>query len=214
MDLINDAVSFLLSLLDIPNMVLKALNFTDPPVSSLFIFCVSVSVTIFSVSVSRRFINVDKLRRYNTELKRHNTLKMKALRGTDSEAIKKYELEKDEMSKIQKEMMSMRMKPVLFTLIPVMIVFSLMNGYFGGAVPGPNVNDAMAAILPFPIPSIPVLLNPGANNSISLVIFPLGWNVHDAAGSFLYFQMSYIGWYFTISISVGAVIQKIAGLTP
>ncbi|MFW9991423.1 MAG: EMC3/TMCO1 family protein [Candidatus Odinarchaeota archaeon] len=216
MDLINEAINLLKAVLSLPNEILKTLNFINPPVSSLFIFCVSVSVTIFSVTVSRRFMDVDKLRRFNMEMKRHNALKMKALRGTDSKAIKKYELEKDDMRKIQNEMMSMRLKPMMFTIIPVMIVFSLMNGFYGSAVPGPNANTgAIAAVLPFPVPSIPILLNPGKNGLISLIIFPLGWNVKDAVtGAFLYFQMSYIGWYFTISISVGAVIQKLAGLTP
>ncbi|MHA2295934.1 MAG: EMC3/TMCO1 family protein [Candidatus Hodarchaeales archaeon] len=211
MGLIEEIIVFFSSLLDIPNVILTTINLSRPFLSSLFIFCVSVGVSIFSVSVSRKLIDVDKLKRMNVEIKRHNALKMKAMRGTDNIAIKKYELEKDEMGKLQREMMKMRFKPMLYTIIPLMLVFALMNGYYGAVYvdpetgqPGPDPvtgTRIVAAILPFPFIE-------------SLIIFPLGWNVHNAAGNFLYFQMSYIGWYFTISISVGAVIQKIAGLTP
>jgi uncharacterized membrane protein (DUF106 family) len=199
MGLIDDIIVFFSSLLELPNILLATINLSHPPLSSIFIFCVAVGISIFSVSVSRKLIDTDKLKRMNVEVKRHNALKMKAMKGTDSKAIKKYELEKDEMGKVQSEMMKMRFKPMLFTIIPLMLVFTLMNGYYGMGNPA----GAVAAILPFPFIE-------------SLIIFPIGQNIHSGGpdSQFLYFQMSYIGWYFTISISVGAVIQKIAGLTP
>ena len=106
MDLISLVVSLITDVINLPNTILNTLNFTDPPLSSLFIFCVGIGVSLFSVTISRRLMDVNKLKHYSNEMKRHNALKMKALRGKDSKAIKKYELESDEASRIQKEMMS------------------------------------------------------------------------------------------------------------
>ncbi|MHA1166424.1 MAG: EMC3/TMCO1 family protein [Candidatus Hodarchaeales archaeon] len=201
MDLLSFIASLITTIINLPNTILNTLNFTDPPLSSIFILCVAIGVSLFSITISRRLMDVDKLKRYSEEMKRYNALKMKALRGKDSKAIKKYELESEEASRIQKEMMSMRLKPMMFTMIPLMLVFGLMNGFYGSSGPGPNSNGAVAAVLPFSFIE-------------SLIIIPLGWNVYDTAGHFLYFQTSYIGWYFTISITIGSLIQKLAGMSP
>ncbi|KKN31468.1 hypothetical protein LCGC14_0823810, partial [marine sediment metagenome] len=52
-------------------------------------------------------------------------LKMKGLRSQDRRLLKKIEDNKPRADKMQKELFSMRMKPMMYTIIPLMLVFFL-----------------------------------------------------------------------------------------
>ncbi|MFW9930687.1 MAG: EMC3/TMCO1 family protein [Candidatus Thorarchaeota archaeon] len=170
-----------------------------PPYSTLAVIFISLCISIFSTVISRHFIDIDKLKRYTRETKEFNSMKMKAMRSQDRRLQKKVEDNQDRFNKMQKELMSMRLKPSLYTMVPLLAVFILFNTFFGA-------NDAVVAIIPFKLPS-------------SFIIIPLE-HVRTAFSQFFpnipqnFFVPSYIGWYFLTSITFGSVIQKLAGLTP
>lgn len=174
-----------------------AFTFKYPPFSTVFVILVSLGVSTFSTLLSRRLMDVDKLKRYTRETKEYNSLKMKAMRSQDRRLQKKIDDNKPRFDKMQKELFSMRMKPMLYTIIPLMAVFVLMNGYFGS-------NDAIVAVIPFNLWETFVII-PIQHKSLDPTLF-------DIPAKF--FIPNYIGWYFFTSITFGSVIQKLAGLTP
>ncbi|MHA1984180.1 MAG: EMC3/TMCO1 family protein [Candidatus Hodarchaeales archaeon] len=174
------------------------LIFKSPPYSTIFVIMVSLGVSTFSTLLSRRLMDVDKLKRYTRETKEYNSLKMKGLKSQDRRLLKKIEDNKPRADKMQKELFSMRMKPMMYTIIPLMLVFVLMNGYFGA-------NDSIVAIIPYNLWDTFVIIpikHTGLNQD-ALALIPSG-----------FFVPNYIGWYFFTSITFGSVIQKLAGLTP
>jgi len=172
--------------------------FKYPPYSTIFVIMVSLGVSTFSTLLSRRLMDVDKLKRYTRETKEYNSLKMKAMRSQDRRLLKKIDDNKSRFDKMQKELFSMRMKPMMYTIIPLMLVFVIMNGYFGA-------NDSIVAIIPYDLWETFVIIPIKHNGLVDLFSdrIPTG-----------YFVPNYIGWYFFTSITFGSVIQKLAGLTP
>ena len=185
-------MDFLSDLFNLPNAFLQIVP-NYPPYSSIFVIFASVAVSLLSTLITRRMIDVDKLARYSREAKEFQSLRMKAMRSQDRKLLKKVEDNEDRAKKIQSELMTMRLRPLLYTFLPIIIVFTLMNGYFGA-------RDAIVAIIPF-------------NLWDSLIIIPIQHDIlkYPWHG---YFVPSYIGWYFFASIVFGAAIQKIAGLSP
>ena len=186
-----------------------------PPGSSIFIILIAISVTLFSTMVSRRIIDLDKLKRYTKETKEYNSMKLKATRSQDRRLMKKVEDNEKRAQKMQRELATMRIKPLIYTLIPTLLIFILMNGHFGSI-------ESIVANIPFSLPES--------------IIFPFGtdcFNIRNEIANPVYlekyttetiklcmdnpsihYQPTYIGWYFAVNIVVGAVIQKLAGLTP
>jgi uncharacterized membrane protein (DUF106 family) len=170
-----------------------------PPYSTIFVMLVSLAVSFFSTLLSRRMLDVEKLRRYTRETKEYQSKRIKALRSSDRKLLKYLEDNEAYFKKIQSELTFMRLRPLLYTFIPLMLVFFIMNDYFG-------TGDSVVAIIPF-------------NLWDNLIIIPLKHigllpEIQTAAENAGYFIPSYIGWYVLTSITFGTLIQKIAGLTP
>lgn len=184
----------------------------DPPGASIFIILVAISVTLFSTLVSRRLIDLDKLKRYTKETKVYNKMKLKATKSQDRRLMKKVEDNEKRAQKMQRELATMRIKPLIYTLVPTLLIFVLMNGHFGSI-------DSIVANIPFSLPEN--------------IIFPFGTDcfnirndpIHGANyapdivklcmdNPSLHYRPTYIGWYFAVNIVIGAVMQKLAGLTP
>ena len=118
--------------------------------------------------------------------------------------MKKVDDNKDRYTKMQSDLMFMRMKPMMIQMVPLIIVFIIMNNYF-------SATSSLVAVIPFNLPS-------------SLILFPIGDSIQSLSStnpfkslvsisSQLYIP-NYVGWYFACSLTFGAVIQKLAGLAP
>lgn len=165
---------------------------TQPPGSAIFIIAVSILVAVGTNLISLRFIDKNRLKVYRRIQREYTSLKMKVARGGDKRLARKLELLEKEMSRkgVNKELQSMQMKPMLFTILPMIILFGLLNSYFSGKV---------VALIPFPLPEN--------------LIFPIG-KVFSFSNGIEFFSMTYVWWYFTINITIGSLIRKIAGLDP
>jgi len=190
----------------------------DPPGSSIFIIIVAITVTLFSTLVSRRIIDLDKLKRYTKETKDYNSMKLKATRSQDRRLMKKVEDNEKRAQKMQRELATMRIKPLIYTLIPTLLIFVLMNGHFGSI-------DTIVANIPFSLPENIIfpfgvdcsnirydLIN--GDSAQVLAAYGEGTVKLCTDNPSLHYKPTYIGWYFAVNIVIGAVIQKLAGLTP
>ena len=181
--------------------VLDSFPPSQPPLSSIFILIVSFFISLGSTLVSRYMIDVDRLAVLTRETKKHNKLRMQSMKTADTKLKLKYEKNADKMKKLQSELTMMRMKPLLITMLPLMLFFVVFSGLYRPTIS--SVGEVTAGRLPAVIPySLPTdfILHIGNNTYVE------GWgNV---------FVPDYIWWYFGGSITFGSIFQKLAGLQP
>jgi uncharacterized membrane protein (DUF106 family) len=145
-------------------------------------------------------IDIDRLGALTRETKKHNKLRMQSMRTADSKLKLKYEKNADRMKKMQSELTMMRMKPLLITMLPLMIFFVVFSGFYKPIIDSSgNYTGNLPAVIPFALPT-DILLHIGNNYNLTK------WgNV---------FVPDYIWWYFGGSITFGSIFQKLAGLQP
>ena len=204
-----------------------------PPGSAIFIVFIAFLTAIFSTYISRKFIDIKKLKLYTRKTKEFQKLQRKSLRSSDPILKKKVENQKGTSTKMQSELMKMRMKPMLFTFIPLILIFFSLSAYYGNTH-GP---DSLVANIPFDLPENVVIFNMGLNcNYQRGQVIPNEYNltspvvksdlttsqynnlsanqqlcVDDPA---LHYVPSYIGWYIAINIIINSLVTKVAGLNP
>lgn len=180
-----------------------------PPLSAVVVMIVSVIISLTSNLVNRHFIDYDRLRRSRTEIKKWQDMKKQASQETDPKVKRKLELKVKRreryIMKLQGDVGKQSFVPMLVTIVPFMVVYTLMNGIFidpGIVVPGA------------PIPG-PVIYSP--LNFVQL-LGPLGvgfgWQWGQWPGIPLGgMGLLYIYWYIMISFTANMIIQKFLGTT-
>lgn len=173
---------------------------SEPPLASIFILIISFFVSLASTLVSRYMIDIDRLGVLTRETKKHNQLRMKSMRTADSKLKLKYEKNASKMKKMQSELTMMRMKPLLITMLPLMLFFVVFSGIYRPTIEdGVVIKGSLPAVIPFSLPT-DILLHIGDNIEME------GWGK--------VFVPDYIWWYFGGSITFGSIFQKLAGLQP
>jgi uncharacterized membrane protein (DUF106 family) len=177
---------------------------TQPPLSSIFILIVAFLVSLASTLVSRKMIDVEKLKRLTRETKKHQKLRMQMLKTADSKMKLKYERNADRMRKVQSELTMMNMKPLLVMFLPMILFFIILSGFFGFSV---DNSGSISGNIPALIPFDPTF------GLETLWIFQIGKNaVVPELGNV--FVPNYIWWYFGGSLAFGSILRKVAGLQP
>lgn len=177
---------------------------TQPPFSSVFILIVAFLVSLTSTLVSRKMIDVDKLKRLTRETKKYQKLRMEMIKTADSKLKLKYERNADRMRKVQSELTMMNMKPLMIMFLPMILFFIVLSGFFRFTVTdGVYVQGNIPAVIPFALPeSFPFPR-----------LFDLG-KMADVPGWGHVFIPNYIWWYFGGSLAFGSIFRKVAGLQP
>ena len=173
---------------------------TQPPLSSIFILIVSFFVSLASTLVSRKMIDIDKLRRLTRESKKYNKLRMQMVKTADKKLKLKYEKNADRMKKVQSELTMMNMKPILIMFLPMIIFFLVLSSFYQfEVVDKVVVSGNIPAVIPFDLPEV--------------ILFRIGWNA-DTEGWGHVFVPSYVWWYFGGSLAFGSILRKVTGLQP
>lgn len=207
----------------------------DPPGSAIFILLVAFLTAILSAYISRKFIDLKKLKLYTRKTKEFQKLQRKSLRSSDPILKKKVENQKSTSTKMQSELMKMRMKPMLFTFIPLILIFFALSSYYGNTQ---TVPDSLVANVPFDLPEKVVVFDFGVNcnyqRAVGIGDFlkinePVNvrsdinttqYNSLPASLKLcldhpeLHYVPTYIGWYIAINIVINSLITKVAGLNP
>ena len=148
------------------NEILKYIAPHTPPGSSIFIILVATLVTVISTVISRKFIDLKKLKLYTRKTKEFQKLQRKALRSQDPILKKKVENQKSTSQRMQSELMKMRMKPMIFTFLPLILIFFALNAYYTNTNPlnhpDQTIPENIVANIPFDLPEN--------------IIFPFGVN--------------------------------------
>ena len=114
----------------------------------------AVGVNLLYAVGRRKFTNIEKMRRYNTEMKAFREEMSAATKAGDKVKLERLKKKQTQMTKMNTEMMTENMKPTLLFMVPLMGVYYLVSNFIKGAT---------LAVSPIAIPllvtSIPINLN-------------------------------------------------------
>ncbi len=103
----------------------------------------AVGVNILYALGRRKFTNVEKMRRYSTEMKAFRSELSEATKAGDKQKVEKLKKKQQQMQKMQLEMSRDQMKPTLLFMLPLLGVYYLVSRFIG-------VNTILA-ISPIPL---------------------------------------------------------------
>ncbi|MFW9831085.1 MAG: EMC3/TMCO1 family protein [Candidatus Thorarchaeota archaeon] len=178
-----------------------------PPLSAIVVLIVSVAISLTSNLINRRLIDYNRLNRSREEIKKWQDMKKRASQETDPRTKRKLDLKVKRreryVMKLQGEVSKQSFLPMLVTIIPFMVVYTVMNGAF--VDPG----------LTFPSYAIPgpVLWSP---LNFAQLLGPFGMGFGWQYGQWPFVPLGgmgllYIYWYIICSFTMNLLIQKFLG---
>ena len=157
--------------------------------TSIVILCISLTLSMTSSLLSRKIMDVRRLKRYSKEIKKFKDLEKHVRATGDRKSAIKLKRKQKYIEKITRTVMWQRMKPMAVYFIPFMILFIFLNTTFG---------NTTAAMFPFNIGVVP-LLN---------MFIRSPWGVYLPMG----YALGYVSWYIISSFGFSTIIQKLLGL--
>ena len=103
----------------------------------------SIGVNLLYAFGRRKFTNIEKMRRYSSEMKAFRSEMSAATKAGDKAKQEKLKKKQQQMQKMQAEMSMDNLKPSLLFMIPLMGVYYLMSNFVG-------VNTTLA-VAPIPL---------------------------------------------------------------
>ncbi len=165
--------------------------FANPPYAVILIVLVSATVSTLSNLSMRRFSDMRRLSRYQTEIKQYQEMSKEAEKTQNAKLLKKVKRRKAYIDRIQRETMTQRCKPTLMFFIPFMLVFYMLQNFYFDPVSGTN---RVVAILPFNVQKLLPFLQ-------GLAGYPMGVG----------FGMTFLGFYFLVGLGLSSILQRIMG---
>ncbi len=194
---------------------LNAIGLAYPPGSALLVLLISVTMAFITNIVNKRFIDYDRLRRSRAEVSKWQEMKREAGKATDERVKRKLLLKVKRreryITKLQGDIGKQSFMPMLVTIVPFILIFTIMNGIFiddvtfaPAAIPGPVI------ISPLNFTQILGQFGLGLGHgfgytTVNGIAIPLG-----AQGLF------YVIWYMICSLLGNMIWQRILGtsMTP
>ena len=200
----------LLLLLQDSNLFVEWLSY--PPGSMIFILLLATTTALISTGLTKWLVDTDEINRKQVIKKAHDEEKQKIIdiAETDPERYKK--LKKrwerlDGMIKTSQQKASLkRMLPSCITFVPMIIIFSVVRGFFGAANP--------VALSPMNANDVPFIGNMMAG--ITAVSTTPAWTalvygtvrtIGIGAG-----WINFTAWYFLCSFGINTLIQRLLKL--
>jgi uncharacterized membrane protein (DUF106 family) len=175
-------------------------GWNDLPISALVITIVAVIIAIISTTATRLLTDVDSLKDSMQKVNEWNQKRKRAMQTADKKLWLGVKRDEERIKKMQSSMMFKRMKPMLFTTIPFLVIFAILRAAY------PSVNcDVNAchnyAWLPFNLGGFPWI---GGSN----------WTQPQVYEGHTYSKVSFTLWYFVVAFAFGSLITRIFGVTP
>lgn len=178
-----------------------------PPFAAIVVMIISIIVSLTSNLINRHFIDYDRLKRSREEIQKWQAMKKRAKEETDPKLKRKLSLKVKRreryIMKLQTEVSKQSFIPMLITIVPFILIFTVMNGVFVD----PGITFPGAAI------AGPVLWSP---LNFAQILGPLGvgfgWQFGQWPGVPLGgMGLLYVYWYIICSFTLNMLIQKILG---
>lgn len=103
----------------------------SPPTSTFFIIAISVTVSLATTLLNRRFIDKEKFAIWQREINRWNAEKKRAMKTKDKKLLAKVKKQEARMLQLQSKMSSQQLKTSMITFIPMLIMWQILAGFYG-----------------------------------------------------------------------------------
>jgi uncharacterized membrane protein (DUF106 family) len=157
------------------------------PYSTIFMFLLAFTISLLTTLANRLLTNPEKSKEWRKEIAEWNTDLRKAQRGGDKKTVDKLMKRQKEVFQLQSKMMWQSMKVTLLFLVPLILIWQFLGGFY--TKPG----------VPPDIPSQPIAVAyfPGIGPILPLPIF----------------NISLIWWYLFCSMLFGMIFSHVFGIT-
>jgi uncharacterized membrane protein (DUF106 family) len=170
------------------------------PTSAWVIAIVSIIIAIISTIITRLLTDVEALKESMQKVNEWNQRRKRAMQTADKKLWLSVKRDEERIKKMQSSMMFKRMKPMLFTTIPFLLIFAILRTAF------PSTNCTVLqchnyAWLPFNMGDFPWIGNSPWFQSVEL-------------GGKVFSKVPFSTWYFITAFAFGSIISRIFGVTP
>jgi len=182
---------------------ITANGWNDLPNSAVTIAVISILIAIISTTITRLATNVDDLKESMQKVNDWNQRRKKAMQTADKKLWLSVKRDEERIKKMQSSMMFKRMKPMLFTMIPFLVIFAILRVAF----PSNNCDVVEChnfAWLPFNLGEFPWI---GGSSWTQSTEWPVG------SGK-LFSKVPFTLWYFISAFAFGSLISRVFGVTP
>ncbi len=198
----------LLLLLQESNPFVQWLSF--PPGSMIFILLLAIATALISTGLTKWLVDTDEINRKQVIKKAHDEEKEKIIEvaETDPERYKKLRKRWERLDTMikqsQQKLALKRMLPSCITFVPMIIIFSVVRGFFGTANP--------VALSPMNANDVPLIgsMMAGLTNENpfwTYLVYGSYRNIGISAG-----WINFTGWYFLCSFGINTLIQRLLKL--
>jgi len=106
--------------------------FQELPYSTLFIFALSAAISLLTTLANRFLSNPEQAKAVRKEVGEWNKELREAQRSKDKKTVDKLMKKQQYIMKLQSKMMWQSMKVSLLFLVPLLIMWQLLGGFFSG----------------------------------------------------------------------------------
>ena len=119
----------------LPGLVAQSMDFLkDPPVSTLFLMVLAFAVSALTTYISKRSMNVEEYRKSMEESSHAQQELMAAMRSGNQRRIQKAQQRQKGSQQAQMKNSNAQMKTSMYTMIPIMIMWWILGGFYGRSV--------------------------------------------------------------------------------
>ena len=166
-------------------------GWNDLPISAVAITIVAVVIALISTLATRLLTDVDSLKESMQKVNEWNQKRKRAMQTADKKLWLSVKRDEERIKKMQSSMMFKRMKPMLFTTIPFLIIFAILRAAYVGHY---------YAWLPFNIGGFPWL--------------GTAWSEPYLWEGVWVSKVPFTFWYFIVAFAFGSIITRLFGVTP
>jgi uncharacterized membrane protein (DUF106 family) len=154
----------------------------------LGVILVALTVAIFITGIHYLMVDHEKMKKIRKEVSEYRTKVLKAQKEGNKKQIRKLELQKKRINELNAKMTTMSFKPMIFTMIPIFILFAWFRHSYAYGVP--------ILELPFALFDLPVI----------------GTIFGYFHGSMPANQLGAFGWYFLSTTVCSQLLRKILNM--
>jgi uncharacterized membrane protein (DUF106 family) len=103
----------------------------DIPYSTVFILLLAALISLMTTLVNRRFTNPEKSKAWRREISDWNRELREAQRNKDKKATEKLMKKQQYVMQLQSKMMWQSMKVSLLFLVPLLLMWNILGGFYG-----------------------------------------------------------------------------------
>ena len=154
----------------------------------LGVILVALTVAIFITGIHHLMVDHEQMKKIRKEVSEYRTKLLKAQKEGNKKQIRKLELQKKRINELNAKMTTMSFKPMIFTMIPIFILFAWFRHSYAYGVP--------ILELPFALFDLPVI----------------GTIFGYFHGSMPANQLGAFGWYFLSTTVCSQLLRKILNM--